>query len=95
VLLTQIAAWDTEADAREFFDAYVKRTELRYPGAKRIDSTDSELEARGSKLETQNSYSWQTTEGKVTIELRGSRVVILEGIPDGFEAGTLLKAFAQ
>jgi hypothetical protein len=95
VLLAQVAVWDTDNDAREFFDAYVKRTELRYPGAKRIDSSDSELETRNPKLETQNSYSWQTAEGKVTIELRGLRIIILEGIPDGFEAGTLLKAFAQ
>ncbi|HEV7747108.1 MAG TPA: hypothetical protein VGO56_19085 [Pyrinomonadaceae bacterium] len=88
VFLAQVAVWDTENDAREFFDAYVKRTELRYPGAKPLDSTDSELE-------TKNTYSWQTSEGKVTIELRGSRVVILEGIPVGLEAGKLLKAFAQ
>jgi len=30
---------DTEADAREFFDAYVKRTGLRYPDAASIQST--------------------------------------------------------
>jgi hypothetical protein len=95
VFLVQVAAWDTEADAREFFDAYVKRTELRYPDAKRIDSTDAEIETRNAKVETRNSYSWQTAEGGVTIELQGPRIVILEGIPDGFEAARLLKAFAQ
>jgi hypothetical protein len=49
VFLSQLTAWDTVGDAREFFDAYVKRTELRYPGAKRIDS--AEQETRNSKPE--------------------------------------------
>ena len=30
VLIASLSVWDTENDAREFFDAYVKRTELRY-----------------------------------------------------------------
>ena len=85
VFLAQVAVWDTENDAREFFDAYVKRTELRYPGAKRLNSADS-------KLETPNSLSWQTSEGEVVIELRGARVVIVEGVPNGVEASTLMKA---
>ncbi len=95
LFLAQLAAWDTENDAREFFDAYVKRTELRYPSAKRSNSADSESETRNPKLETRNSYSWQTSEGEVVIELRGLRVVILEGIPDGVDANALRKAFWQ
>src|ERR1043166_6784128 len=90
VFLAQVAAWDPENDAREFFDAYVKRTELRYPGATRLDSANSKLGTRNSELET--GYSWQTNEGQVVIELRGSRVVILEGIPAGVDAKTLMKA---
>jgi hypothetical protein len=84
VFLAQLSVWDTENDAREFFDAYVKRTELRYPGAK-------ELKRTGLKPETQNSHSWQTNEGEVTIDLHGLRVVILEGIPDGTAPHALLK----
>ena len=52
VFLAQLAAWDTESDAREFFDAYVKRTELRYPGSERIDSAGSQQ--GNSKPETRN-----------------------------------------
>src|SRR4030095_9209080 len=63
VFLSQLTVWDTEGEAREFFDAYVKRTELRYPGAKRIDSAGSQ-ENRNPKPETGLSYSWQTSEGK-------------------------------
>jgi hypothetical protein len=109
VLLTQVAVWDTENDAREFFDAYVKRTELRYPGAKQLDSfaldsksQNSKLETRNPKLETSNSesetrniYSWETSEGRVIVELRGLRVVILEGVPGGVNANALVKGFWQ
>jgi hypothetical protein len=92
VFLAQVAAWDTENDAREFFDAYVKRTALRYPDAKQLDLSDVETQTRNSKLETRNYYSWSTSEGKVVMELHGLRVVILEGVPDGVDANVLLKA---
>jgi hypothetical protein len=85
VFLAQVAAWDTENDAREFFDAYAKRTELRYPGLKQLETSDSESKTR-------NSFSWQTSEGKVVIELRGLRVVIIEGVPEGVDSSALVKA---
>jgi hypothetical protein len=82
VLIASLSTWDTENDAQEFFDAYVKRTELRYPNATRIDpSAQSEVRR-----------SWQTGEGKVTLELRGSRVLILEGIPEETDVRVLAKA---
>jgi hypothetical protein len=83
VLYVSLSTWDTENDAREFFDAYVKRTELRYPGAERLDSP----QAAGR--------SWKTSEGVVTVELRGNRVAILEGIPDSADRRSLLKAVWQ
>lgn len=92
VFLVQIAAWDTETDAREFFDAYVKRTELRYPGATRIDSSDLKPETGNLKLEPRNFYSWQTSEGKVTMERRGLRVFIVEGVPEGVDPIALISA---
>ena len=88
VFLAQLSVWDTENDAREFFDAYVKRTELRYSEAKVLKGSNAE--AGDSKPESRTSYSWETNEGAVTIELRGLRVVILEGIPDGADANALL-----
>jgi len=81
VFLAQLTAWDTENDAREFFEAYVKRTKLRYPGAKQVNSHLGEGEP-DAKRETHSSLSWTTSEGVVVIELRGARVVILEGIPE-------------
>jgi hypothetical protein len=84
VFLAQVAVWDTENDAREFFDAYVKRTELRYPGAKSVESP-SASERR----------AWSTSDGGVVLELRGLRVVILEGVPDGLDADEFTKALGQ
>jgi hypothetical protein len=72
IFVAQMTAWDTENDAREFLDAYAKRTTLRYPGA-RETSTQSGADLR----------EWQTSEGDVVVEMRGKRVAILEGVPTG------------
>lgn len=95
IFLAQVAVWDTENDAREFFNAYVKRTELRYPGAKRLDSSDSGAQTRNSKLVTQNLASWTTSEGTVVTELRGLRVVILEGVPAGADLEALRASLSR
>jgi hypothetical protein len=77
-----LSVWDTENDAREFFDAYVKRTELRYPGATSLSPT----------IRTELHRSWRTNEGTVTIDLlHGSRVLILEGTPDRFDLNSIQK----
>ena len=36
IFVAQMTAWDTATDAREFFDAYAKRTAKRYPEAKDV-----------------------------------------------------------
>jgi len=82
VFIAQLSVWDTENDAREFFDAYVKRTDLRYPGAKKLDGL-------------QESVSWQTNEGTVIIERRNLRVLILEGIPASSLSDKLLNTLWQ
>ena len=90
VLFTSLSTWDTEKDAREFFDAYLKRTELRYPGATQMNSADPQ--SRNSEMETRNRRSFQTSAGQVTIEQRGNRVAVVEGLPDRLDPGTLLRA---
>jgi hypothetical protein len=87
VLLAHVSAWDTENDAREFFDAYVKRTAKRYPEATLI----AENQTPGPNT----SLSWKDTEGKVGIEIRGQRVVVIEGIPDSVDSDSLLKSLWQ
>ena len=76
--IAQLTAWDTPQDAREFFDAYAKRTAKRYAGA----TTTAQKEDR---------VEWQTSAGGVVLELRGSRVAILEGIPAKANADKLLR----
>ena len=77
--VAQLTAWDTPVDAREFFDAYAKRTAKRYPDAKELESTGDRVE-------------WQTSNGGVALELRGSRVAIVESFPSSTDANTLLRA---
>ena len=76
--VAQLTAWDTPQDAREFFDAYSKRTATRYAGAT-------------ATAQKENRVEWLTSAGGVAIELRGSRVAILEGIPAKTNANTLLR----
>lgn len=85
--VAQLTVWDSPDDAREFFEAYAKRTLRRYPGAKQIAAAgpSSESEVR----------EWQTSEGEVLMELRGSRVVIIEGVPASANKKELLQAVRQ
>jgi hypothetical protein len=80
--VAQLTAWDTPLDAREFFDAYAKRTAERYPDAKELKSTGDRIE-------------WQTSTGGAALELRGSRVAIVEGVPYSTDANTLLRTIWQ
>lgn len=84
-LVAQMTAWDTAADARDFFDAYARRTLLRYPAAKASSnsaSSDSDADRR----------AWLTSEDGVAMELRGSRVLIVEGLPASADAAGLMRA---
>ncbi len=73
VLFISLSTWDSADDAREFFDAYAKRTRLRYPNA--------EEPTTSGKAASDTKQSWKTIDGVVTITLRGARVLIVEG-PD-------------
>jgi hypothetical protein len=87
VFMAQSTVWDTENDAREFFDAYAKRTGLRYENARDIDANTVR-----DKVERR---AWQTREGRVVLELRGKRVLILEGIPESVSDAALTRALWQ
>lgn len=84
VMISQLSAWDTEKDAREFFDAYAKRTEKRYEGATAL--TVSEKEKKGDA-----SRGWRTSEGIVRMELRGTRVLVTEGLPAKSDTPALME----
>jgi hypothetical protein len=80
--VAQLTAWDTPADAREFFAAYAKRTSKRYTDA-------NELKATADRIE------WQTSSGGAALELRGSRVAIVEGVPSSTNAESVLRTIWQ
>jgi hypothetical protein len=77
IFVAQLTAWDTPSDAREFFDAYARRTGKRY-----LEPVETRSGAR---------IDWETPAGRVVMELRGSRVAVLEGIPAKMNASTLLR----
>ena len=87
VFMAQLTVWDTENDAREFFAAYAKRTELRYENLQ-----DMDIDTVREKGERRR---WLTKEGRVALELRGKRVLILEGIPDSVGDAELERALWQ
>lgn len=84
VLLAQLLVWDTPEDAQEFFDAYVKRTNLRYANG----NHETQMQRGGS------SAMWKlpAPEGDVVMEQRGSRVLILEGVPRSAHVNRLMSA---
>ena len=85
VFLAQLTAWDTEDDAREFFDAYAKRIARRYPSAG--EPARTVVDAR------RENVVWPTSEGEVILELRGNRVLIIEGLPASADKSAMLKAY--
>ncbi|HEV7373776.1 MAG TPA: hypothetical protein VGN95_03605 [Pyrinomonadaceae bacterium] len=87
VLIAQLSAWDTEPDAVEFFNAYAKRTEGRYKSSFILP-----LKAGGGAAEQK---AWRTNEGNVFMQRRGSRVLILEGVPEGRDARALMARLWQ
>jgi hypothetical protein len=66
LVLAQYTTWDTESDAREFFDAYSERTLKRYKLGKTVDPNAT-------------PRVYETSEGLASIELRGKDVVMIEG----------------
>lgn len=83
VLIAQMTVWDTEKDAREFFEAYGKRTIGRYVNTEKIDMSPAQP---GSELQ-----AWQTDGGVVVLELRGSHVLVAEGVPAKVNPKVLFK----
>ena len=84
VLVAQLSVWDTENDAIEFFDAYTRRTTLRYKSGNRLTS-----------LKDNTVFSMSTGEGAVLIERRGARVAILEGVPPKVDGRKLMERVWQ
>lgn len=87
LFLAQMTVWDTAADAQEFFDAYTRRTVKRLGDLSAVQADTSKGEVRRSE--------WKNSAGPGAIELRGSRVVILEGVPANANVNKLLSMIWQ
>ena len=87
LFLAQVTAWDTAADAQEFFDAYTKRTVKRIRDVSAFQADTTGAENRRSE--------WSAPSGNGVIDLRGSRVVILEGMPANANIDKLLNMIWQ
>lgn len=79
VLIAEKTVWDTEQDAKEFFDAYAQRTTKRYGVEPSEVSADSATQV------------WKTKEGGVLVVQSGAGVVVVEGVPEGIDARELAK----
>ena len=83
VIFISVAAWDTENDAREYFEAYGKRVGLRYPGAQPRESSE------GVDV-PERTAAWKTNEGAVLVKRSGANVFVIEGAPDGVDPSRVL-----
>jgi hypothetical protein len=70
-LLAHLSAWDAEADAEEFFEAYVARSRKRYADFK-------ESAAAGANVKRA-----ATADGELRVERRGQTVLVIEGVRAG------------
>ena len=84
VVYVSVSAWDTEKDAREFFDAYVKRTEQRFTATKQTTAHN--------QLRTATSASWNVSTDSVIVEVQGKRVVVIEGLAQSARSRSVLRS---
>jgi hypothetical protein len=87
VFLSQLTVWDTAADAKEFFDAYLKRSQRRY--------SDPSTTFTSGYTDGEARHDWKGSSGRGVMEMRGSRVVILEGVPEKADVNKLLSMVWQ
>jgi len=68
--LVFLTAWDTEADARKFADAYARLIPRKYGAAREV-------------LAGQGMWRWTAKGEALLVERRGGDVLIVEGAPEG------------
>ncbi len=77
LLLIWYTSWDSEDDAREFFQIYGNVLNIRYGNFHETGAaTEDELH-----LEGRSQYEWSTEDSNIFIKIRGNDVLILDGIP--------------
>jgi len=79
LLLVWYTTWDTQEDAREFFQMYTNVIEKRYvdkPGKNGSVSKDGRVKF------FDDLRLWNTNGAEIYMEVRGTDVLIIDGIPD-------------
>lgn len=79
LLLVWYTTWDTQKDAREFFQMYTNVIEKRYidkPGKNGSVSKDGRVKF------FDDLRLWDTNSGKTYLEIRESDILFIDGIPD-------------
>ncbi|HVG38444.1 MAG TPA: hypothetical protein VM870_04090, partial [Pyrinomonadaceae bacterium] len=74
--VVHLSAWDTEQDAREFFDAYARRIKLKAGAAAGTPNP------AGTTTGAEGEFSFAGKEGAVEMRRRGSRVLVVEGLDE-------------
>ena len=77
------SVWDSEADAREFFQAYIRRVQVRYPDVWNQVTAAAQVQSRAI---------FQTPDGITGIERQGTRVLVTEGVGDRDLLNSIMKA---
>ena len=68
-----VTVWDSKQDAGEFFDAYKKLIEKKYPGARSLPSTE-QPDAANTIL------TWETEQDRIQLQWDDTRVEVTEGV---------------
>ena len=67
------SVWDSKKDASEFFNAYQKVIEKKYPSARPLTLTE-QPDSSSTVLE------WETEEDRIRLQLEGTSVEVIEGV---------------
>ncbi len=68
-----LSVWDSKQDAGEFFDAYKKLIEKKYPGARSLPPTE-QPDAASTIL------TWETEQDRIQLQWDDTRVEVTEGV---------------
>ena len=88
IMMAQMTTWDTVQDANEFYASYVERSKRRYDPALPV-------EIAASIQTPTRQMTMETNEGRVLISQVGSRILILEGVPNRVDMPTLRRAILR
>jgi hypothetical protein len=82
--VVMMTVWDSQQDAREFFEAYVQRSKARFVDVEVLEPTGPQPVA--------STESWATGDARVVVQRRGNRVLVIEAAPSPAHATSIAAA---